>query len=542
MTSQLKNAFLFLLFCAFSTSVFSQIYFTSSNLPLVVINTNGQQIIDDPKIIADMGIIWNDAGKRNSLSDPKNNYNGKIGIEIRGSSSQYFFPKKSYGVETKSNSLVTTDFSLLGMPEENDWILYAPYTDKTMIRDVLTYTLDASFGHWSPRCRFVELFLNGNYEGVYVLMEKIKRNKNRVDIAKLTTTDNTGVDLTGGYIIKIDKITGSSGAGWYSSYSNVAGNTYYQYDYPKPDVITTPQRTYIQNYTRSMETALYQEKFTGTGSYHDFLNDSSFIDFMIINELAKNVDGYRLSSFLYKGKNDRMNCGPIWDFNLGYGNANYYNGWTPYGFQYEANLTQSPGGPDAWQNPFWWNKLLRDQSYVNNLKKRWATLRKKELSNQRVTFVIDSLTNVISEAKDRNYQRWLIMGQWIWPNYYVGYSYASEVDWMKNWISDRLSYLDYQWPYNFTGTGDNLVSQSQSVFPNPFTDQLTIQLAPDYNGTGRAEIYSMSGSLLLKSNVVIQNGEIQLEFSGKNTLSSGLYVLKISQNNRILLSEKVIRR
>jgi hypothetical protein len=541
MTSILKCAFIFLLFSLFSPPVFSQIYFTSSNLPLVVINTNGQFIIDDPKIIADMGIIWNGAGKRNTLSDPKNNYNGKIGIEVRGSSSQ-MFPKKSYGVETKSSDLVTTDYSLLDMPKENDWILYAPYTDKTMIRDVLTYTLDATFGHWSPRCRFVELFLNGSYEGVYVLMEKIKRNKNRVNIAKLTTTDNSGEDLTGGYMIKIDKTTGSGGDGWYSTYSNVAGSTYYQYDYPKADVITSSQRTYIQNYTRSMETALYHGKYTGVGSYHDFLNDSSFIDFMIINELAKNVDGYRLSSYLYKGKNDRMNCGPIWDFNLGYGNANYYDAWTPYGFQYQADLTQSPGVPDAWQNPFWWDKLLRDPTYVNNLKKRWVALRKKELSNQRVAFVVDSLTNVIAEAKDRNYQRWPILGQWIWPNYYVGYSFASEVDWMKNWITDRLSYLDYQWPYNFTGTDNNLISQSQSIYPNPFSDQLTIHLSLDNNGAGCAEVYSTSGSLLLKSNVVIERGVIQLEFSGRNTLSSGLYVLKISQNNRVLLTEKVVRR
>jgi hypothetical protein len=412
-----------------------------------------------------------------------------------------------------------------------------------MIRDVLTYTLDASFGHWSPRCRFVELFLNGNYEGVYVLMEKIKRNKNRVNIAKLTLLDNAGEDRTGGYIIKIDKTTGSSGVGWYSSYSNVVGNTYYQYEYPKPDVITSPQKAYIQSYARSMEDALYQEKFTGAGSYHDFLNDSSFVDFMIINELAKNVDGYRLSSFLYKGKNDRMNCGPIWDFNLGYGNANYYNGWSYNGFQYSTNLTLPNGMVDSWQTPFWWDKLLRDQSYVAKLKKRWATLRKKELSNQHITFVIDSLINVISEAKDRNYQRWNnVIGHYIWPNYYVGYSFASEVDWMKNWIENRLAYLDYQWTYDLTGNNYDLVLQSQSVYPNPFSDQLTIHLAPNFTGFVWAEIYSINGSLLLKSGVVIQGGEIRLEFSGKNTLGRGLYVLKISQNNRILLTEKVVRR
>ncbi len=510
--------------------------FTSSNLPLVVINTDGQLIYDDPKIYADLGIIWNGPGKRNALTDLKNDYNGKIGIEIRGSSSQ-MFPKKSYGFETKTSALADVDVSLLGMPEENDWVLYAPYTDKTMIRDMLTYTLDASLGHWSPRCRYVELFLNGNYQGVYVLMEKIKRNKNRVDIAKLLTTDNSGADLTGGYIIKIDKLTGGGGEGWYSNYYNAVGRTYYQYDYPKAKEITNTQKTYIQSYVRSMEQSLYQEKFTGTGSYHDFLNDSSFIDFMIINELARNVDGYRLSSYLYKGKSDRLNCGPIWDFNLTYGNADYYNGWLTTGFQYQAYL-----GNDNSQNPFWWSKLMRDPNYVKQLKKRWVLLRKNELSNQRITFVIDSLTNLIAEAKDRNYQRWTgVIGVDIWPNYYVGNSYAAEVSWMRNWINQRLVFLDQQWPYDFTGSNNLLSAQSHSIFPNPFTDQLTIQLTSGQNGDVYAELYNLGGILLRKNKTTIRNGQIQLGFSEKDMLAPGVYLLRIVQSNKVLLAEKVVK-
>lgn len=535
MTSKLKQIFFFPFFLFSFHAALGQT-FVSSDLPLIVINTKGQAILDEPKIIADMGIIWNGPGKRNTLNDPMNNYNGKIGIEVRGSSSQ-MFPKKSYGVETKSEDLATADVSLLGMPAENDWVLYAPYTDKTMIRDVLTYTLDASLGHWSPRCRFVELFLNGSYEGVYVLIEKIKRNKKRVNIAKLTTTDNTGDDVTGGYIVKIDKTTGSGGDGWSSSYRNAVGNTYYQYDYPKQEVITSAQKTYIQTCIRNMETALYQQKFTGSGNYHEFLNDSSFVDFIIINELGKNVDGYRLSSYLYKGKRDQINCGPIWDFNLAYGNADYYEGWTVFGLQYQANL-----GTDYWQNPFWWSKLLLDQSFVDGLKKRWTTLRKKELSSERITFVIDSLTNVISEAKDRNYQRWPILGQKIWPNYYVGSNYEMEVSWMKNWITDRLGYLDYQWPYNFTGTEGQLLSGSHSIYPNPFTDVLTVRLAQNYTGAAKAEIYNLSGSLVLARNIVVQNGEFQLKFSENNLINSGLYVLRINQDSRILLTEKVIKQ
>src|SRR5665648_1020473 len=258
-----------------------------------------------------------------------------------------------------------------------------------------------------------------------------------------------------------------------------------------------------------MEQLLSQEKFTGTGNYHDYLNDSSFIDFMIINELAKNVDGYRLSSFLYKDKNDRINCGPIWDFNLTYGNANL--------------------GDDYWQNPFWWNKLLRDPSYVTKLKKRWSWIRKHELSDQRIAIVIDSLTSEISEAQVRNYQRWPILGQYVWPNYYVGNSYVSEITWMKNWITNRLAFLDQQWPYDYTGNEDQLAIHSVSIFPNPFTDRITVQLSSGINGSGSAELRNI-------------NGKIILDFSDQNSLNSGMYLLRIMKENKLILTRKIVKQ
>ncbi|HQD10501.1 MAG TPA: CotH kinase family protein, partial [Flavihumibacter sp.] len=253
---------------------FAQFILSSSNLPIVVINTNGQDIPDDPKISADMGIIYNGEGQRNNLTDPFNEYNGKIAIEIRGQSSQ-MFPMKSYSVDLKKASGSSLDQALLGMPAESDWVLYAPYTDKTLMRNVLAYTLAAKTGHWAPRCRYVELVLNGDYRGVYVLLEKIKRGKNRVDIPKIAATDLSGDALTGGYIFSLDK----DPDGWYSTPSN----RQFSYVYPKLADIKDEQAAYLKSYVDAFEAALsasnYQDPENGVRKYADL---ASFIDYFIV--------------------------------------------------------------------------------------------------------------------------------------------------------------------------------------------------------------------------------------------------------------------
>lgn len=173
--------------------------FQSSNLPIVIIDTYGQEIPDEPKILARMGIIDNGEGQRNHLHDPRNNYDGLIGIEVRGSTTRWF-PKKQYAVETRDHFGNDSTVSLLGFPPEEDWILYAPYSDKSLMRNVLAYKLSNDLGRYASRTRFCELVLNGSYEGVYVLMEKIKRDRNRVNISKLLPTDIAGDAVTGGYI------------------------------------------------------------------------------------------------------------------------------------------------------------------------------------------------------------------------------------------------------------------------------------------------------------------------------------------------------
>lgn len=427
----------------FLSPVYAQVNFTSSNLPIIVIDTYGQEIPDEPKITASMGIIYNGPGQRNYLTDPFNHYDGYIGIEKRGSSSQ-MFPKKSYAMETRDSLGNNLNFPLLELPQENDWILYGPYTDKTMLRDILAFKIGHDLGHYASRFRFCELVLNGNYQGVYILLEKIKRDRNRVNIRSMLPTYISGDELTGGYILKIDKYEGSQVGGWNSTFPPYPGawqRIYYQYHYPDPSEIVPEQQTYIQGYIflfeSLMNSTLYRDPFAG---YYDLINVSSFIDFFLVSELGKNVDSYRLSTFMYKDRDSeggQLTMGPLWDFNLAFGNADYYEGWQTSGWQLNVSISG-----DYWQNPFWWKKFLADPVFMNRAAQRWYELRQNVLSTGSLLAFIDSCVVELQEAQTRNYLRWPILGTYVWPNWYIGQTYQDEINFLKTWLQNRISWLN----------------------------------------------------------------------------------------------------
>ena len=507
-----------------------------SELPLVFINTEGQNIPDEPKLIAEMGIIWNGPGEENRADDPYNHYNGKVGIEIRGSSSQ-MFPKKSFSFETRDEQGEDMDFPVLGLPEEEDWILYAPYSDKTLIRNVLTFSLAKPLGRYASRCRFVELFLNGNYQGLYVLMEKIKRESTRVDIATLNPDETAGTDLTGGYIIKIDKTTGSGGGGWRSQYSNANGkHTFYQYEEPEDDEIVPVQEDYIQNYVNEFEKAVFNKYFEGDNSYRNYADVGSFIDFILISELTKNVDAYRLSTFLHKDKNGKLNAGPIWDFNLAYGNADYYKAWLWTGFQINGNLQD-----DYWSNPFWWLGMWGDRLFINQMKCRWAELREGPWSDERIMEVTDSLINQMGEAIDRNFERWPVLGKYIWPNYYIGSTYQEEVNWMKDWIDERLNWLDSNLPGECGGDVPPLIDEfSAVVYPNPFDSEIKVEIASDVNITLTLQLYNSSGMLIKEVPLPVVQGEQTFPVNS-DRVPRGIYFYRLIKGFNVIQNGKLVK-
>lgn len=517
---------------------------TSSNLPIIIINTSGQTIQDEPKITASMGIIDNGMGNRNEVTDPYNNYNGKIGIEIRGSSSQ-MFPKKQYGIELHNDAGEGINWSLLGMPAEEDWVLFAPYNDKSLMRDAMAYKLGRELGRYAPRTRFCEVIINDQYQGIYVLIEKIKRDKNRVDVSKLTPDEISGDDLTGGYIIKIDKGTGSGNGGWTSAYTPPSRSgeqiIFYQYDYPKAIEISDAQKNYIRNFMAEFEGTLNGPNYNHPEiGYTKYIDDESFIDFFIMNEVSKNVDGYRLSTYLHKDKDSeggKLKMGPVWDFNLGFGNANYCTNGNPEGWVTDFN---SICGDDYWLIPFWWSRLMQDGAYRSKLAARWQTLRENELKTENVITYIDSVYSVLNEeSQQRNFQRWPVLGQYVWPNYYVGNTYIEEVKWLKSWMTNRLNWLDANMPSIVTGNDEGMQEVHVSAFPNPFTNEITFSYTLSLPGNFSAELFDVMGKVVA---IVQESHEQAGSYEAKIStakLSSGIYFFTARTGKEIVVGKMI---
>lgn len=431
--------------------------FENSAIPYISINTNGNTIVNEPKVIADMNIYINQALQ---LSTP-------IGIEFRGSTSLRLFEKKSYGIETRDAADEDIELEVLGFPEEEDWILNGPYSDKTLLRNVLIYQISNEMGRYAPRTRFVELQINGSYLGVYAFMEKIKRDGDRVDLETLTTADSNPDLITGGYILKIDKTSGDTdnddwpGDQAYSEFLGFRsdfdpnGNrinippygpkqgpeTYFLYEYPKNTNITSAQKAYIQQYISDFESALLGDNFSiGQRTYLDYMDRDSFVDFFLLNELSANPDGYRLSTFMHKDRGGKLAMGPIWDFNLAFGNdgRSQTQSWI---YRYNEIAPS-----DLWLVHFWWNRLMEDPEFKDAIKARWNALKPSLLNSNRINAMIDTHVQLLDQngALGRNYDKWRVIGVPLPFNSFVGASYEEEIQYTKNWINDRINWMDSQ--------------------------------------------------------------------------------------------------
>lgn len=506
--------------------------FKASKLPVIVIETDEYGIPylkEDGKWVevpATMGIINNGNNKENKLTDKYEHF-GAIEIQYRGQSSSDF-PKRPYAFELKDEEGKDTSISLLGMPREEDWILQGPFADKSQIRNALFYKLGLKTGRWTPRVEFCELIINGQYVGLYNLIEKIKRDSNRISIGKLKPEEITGTDLTGGYILKYDK----------------PGTL--QIVYPKKDNLQPEQKAYIKNYIKTYEDVLYSnDGLDDQNGYSKYIDEQSLIDYIIIAELGKNCDSYLFSTYFFKNKDDRdprLKFGPIWDFDLCMGNSVWQDGDQTYDWQFAYRANKR----------FHIERLLEDRAFVDQLNDRYAELRQDYLHKDSLFNLIDELVEKLAEPIQRNYEIWPLIDQPIFFEAYKVSSYEEEINYIKDWLSRRLAWLDENMPkiyypvkdYSGLDISENSISKgfATNVYPNPVANDLFIDLNLDKGGKLEVVLINTQGkTVTIIENSSIETGKYKLYWQrDQSMVHSGLHILSIKLNGKTQSHTKVL--
>ena len=466
----------------------------STNLPLVLIDTD-QPVSAQKKVRAKMKIVNHmDEGRRNMASDTSCVYDGYIDIKLRGNSSLSFEQKK-YTIETQDAEGNGLKVRLLGMPSESDWVLLAPYNDISMLRDVFAFSMWREMGYWAPRTRLCEVLVDGVYQGVYVFSEKIKRDNDRVDISKMMETDVRGRNVTGGYILRVDAFDdhdltfpskvkglvdsgGPMGFGGFGPWPGMQPNTTVTWTicYPKKKKIRPEQKAYIQNFVDSMELSFqHHDPANPKTGYTKWIDIPSFVDYFIHTELSLNADGFKRSAYFYKDRDledgtvSKMKAGPVWDYNLAYGNCNFCNANNTEAWVYDGCSTNP--------TPEFWSILAHDRAFMKKVRRRYAELRRTVISLDSIDAFLDEYANLLSEAKDRHFRRYSNLfsdgssqGGWGWPAmgqnmnpvaFFAAYqvqSYEQEIQTLKQWFRRRIAFLDKHW--GFEGNPSRL-SESQ---------------------------------------------------------------------------------
>ena len=503
-----------ILLLVLSGSIQSQIL-TDSNLPIVIITTDGGvSIPDEPKVKASMKIIYRGPGQRNYVTDKDNpaflNYDGRIGIEIRGSSSQVS-PKKNYGFTTRMVDDVTNNnVSLLGMPEENDWILGGMVFDTALVRDYLCHRLSERLGNYASRTVYCEVIINNTYMGLYMLQEKLKADDNRIDVKKIKSTDNTLPDLSGGYITKADKLTGGDTRAWimYSFQNSVVD---YIHELPKPEDATTAQTAYIKGEFFRLEAAAENNDISVINGYPAIIDIPSFIDFMIVNEFASNPDAYQYSTYFHKERNGKLRAGPIWDLDLSFGNDLFQ--WS-----LDRSRTYLWYFEDYYYNngSRFWRDLFHNTQYRCYMSRRWnEVIQPGQPFNQASLHAfIDSTVAHISEAVAREYQRWGKSGIHTQRIADIKTFMAARTDWITSNIGSYSACSDVSVP--------SLVITKIMYHP-----QTTTQF-PDEEELEFIEIRNTGTTTVNLSGVYFPGTGFVYRFPASSTLAPGLCVILAS--------------
>jgi hypothetical protein len=366
----------------------------------------------------------------------------------------------------------------------------------------------------------------------------VKRDKDRVNVSKLKPHENTGDDVTGGYIISLDKFKPGVDKGWYSKYKSNATQdsaNFFLYCYPKPDSISPQQMAYIKGYFDQFEDALAGASYSSPiAGYRRFIDITSFADNFIINELSRNVDGYRASTYFYKDKqsapNNKLRAGPIWDYNLGFGNASYNGGNDPYWWAYDQFAYTN-------YTPWWWRRLMSDTIFRNELRCRYHYLRENVLSERSLYEYIDQMAAHLQEAQVRNFTKYPILGKVIYPNPSPApATWEAEIAYLKWWLHERLLWMDKMLTGECAVRDDDPNNSMLRVrsYPNPFSDRFMVGYEASKGMHVRVELIDLIGNnaLVLYDGVRQEAGAYE-EISDTSMLPGGHYVMKMTMDGNV---------
>ncbi|MGV9982492.1 CotH kinase family protein, partial [Micromonospora wenchangensis] len=410
----------------------------SLDLPILLIDGYGQGA-PGREFVDAAALLFAPTGGHASLSTPPT-LATRIGYHLRGTSSS-LFDKAPYRVEFRDNEDDDVDLPVLGMPAESDWVLRGPYTDKALIREAFTFDLAREIGFQAPRYAFVEFYHNvadrpvsaEDYQGVYLIVETIKNAKNRLDLKDLDPDDVTLPAITGGYIFKFEWLTAEEPT---LECQGRPATCWHYLEVVDPSPLQPEQQAWLtghlQQFNDLMQSGDFADPVTG---YPAWIDVGSFVDSFILNELTRNFDAYARSSYFYKDRGGRITAGPLWDLDLTYGTGGGDNLETS-GWQYEQPRWPKPNN--------WINRLVTDPGFMALVRARWAELRRGPLSAAGLDARLAGLTAPLTDAADRNFQRWPNLttekiGPIVTP---TADTWQGQLDYLRDWLDRRMAWLD----------------------------------------------------------------------------------------------------
>lgn len=401
-------------------------------IPVMKVNVGGATIQKDVEVPGTITIFEQHDGTLTDLNTAVPTFTAPIAFEGRGNFT-WTLPKKGYAFEIQDGAGNGLELPILGFPAGADFALYACYTDKTCLRNALVFALGQRLDRWSPRTRFVELYIDDQYQGLYMVWERIRRDADRVALPRPAATAALG-DLTGGYIIRHE----GGGKGGGADFTLMPSNRVYTFHYPNENNITAEQRAYITQAFQQLEDAFAAD----AGGTYATLIDESWVDRAILEEWTNNWDGYVHSIYMTKARaadGGKFGMGPVWDFDLAFGNGNV----TGYNCRTDNWAYQIVRGyPD--DMPTYWTQLFALPAFQRDLKCRWQSLRQGPLALTTIEQQMNAWVAFTATARARDQARWMTIGNALFPNCTNQPSYAADVMWVHDWISARLTWLDMQ--------------------------------------------------------------------------------------------------